>query len=588
MSSDGLIRATEPEMYYSRQSRAERLISVGRVLLALFSLIAIHLDASRSRLYAHITVPVLAGYLIYALIMAIAAWRLIHVSWDRFGILLHAFDLMVAFAIIMFFAEGPTSPFFVYFVFSVACATVRWQWRGTVWTTIIAFAIVISMAFYPVGAFQGAGQDMNRLFMRIIYLALVGSLLGYLGAFEQKMRRELAQLAVWPRGDYPDANELLCATLGHAAHILASKRIILLWEEGEEPWVHLCIWDKGKCDYIREPPGSFGILVAHELNGTSFICRDAGAISPVVVNTGESTLQKWKGKPLHHRLQERFNIGPVIAAHLPGNSTEGYLFVLDRNDMNADDLMLCGIVAREVADRLDHFYLLKALQQGAAAEERIRLARDLHDGTLQSLTGAALQLETVQRLIQVDPEKARQRVNEIQSLITAEQRDLRSHIQALKPASSPLERKDRPLEGRLVELAGRIERQWGLRTEVKQLYQKKKPNYSLSQEIYFIVHEGLINAARHSGASYVAVEYRFEDDRVEIVVKDDGHGFPFQGKYDHIALTAMRMGPSTLKERVLSLGGSLVIESTDGGAELQIVLPLVQKGEKYAYPSDPR
>ena len=63
--------------------------------------------------------------------------------------------------------------------------------------------------------------------------------------------------------------------------------------------------------------------------------------------------------------------------------------------MDSDDLVLGAIVARQTASQMDQFYLLKQLQQTAAMEERVRLARDLHDGLLQSLTAAALQLQTV-------------------------------------------------------------------------------------------------------------------------------------------------------------------------------------------------
>src|SRR4030067_454383 len=72
-------------------------------------------------------------------------------------------------------------------------------------------------------------------------------------------------------------------------------------------------------------------------------------------------------------------------------------------------------------------------QQAAPMDERIRLARDLHDGVLQSLTGAALQLQTVGRLFAEDPQAARNRLQEIQNLLAEAQRELRFFIQRLTP-----------------------------------------------------------------------------------------------------------------------------------------------------------
>jgi len=74
-------------------------------------------------------------------------------------------------------------------------------------------------------------------------------------------------------------------------------------------------------------------------------------------------------------------------------------------------------------------------------------------------------------------------------------------------------------------------------------------------------------------ASEVSVAIGAENGRVQIVVTDNGHGFPFQGEYDHATLTALQLGPVMLKERVESLGGTLAIGSTPAGARLDIKLP---------------
>jgi signal transduction histidine kinase len=71
----------------------------------------------------------------------------------------------------------------------------------------------------------------------------------------------------------------------------------------------------------------------------------------------------------------------------------------------------------------------------------------------------------------------------------------------------------------------------------------------------------------------VHVAVRRQDDQVYITVADDGHGFPFLGRYDHSTLTSQQLGPVMLKQRVESLRGTLEIESTNQGAQLDIALP---------------
>jgi signal transduction histidine kinase len=63
----------------------------------------------------------------------------------------------------------------------------------------------------------------------------------------------------------------------------------------------------------------------------------------------------------------------------------------------------------------------------------------------------------------------------------------------------------------------------------------------------------------------------------KLVIDDDGHGFPFAGRFTLTELDEYRRGPTVIKERVRAIGGDLVIESTPGhGSRLEITIP--QKG----------
>ncbi len=93
-----------------------------------------------------------------------------------------------------------------------------------------------------------------------------------------------------------------------------------------------------------------------------------------------------------------------------------------------------------------------------------------------------------------------------------------------------------------------------------------------------IIHESLINAARHAKASAVRAEHAIQHNKVRIMFVDDSQGFPYHGHYNHIDLTKMNLGPITLKERIASLRGSLAIGSCDTGTSLEITLPLIENG----------
>jgi signal transduction histidine kinase len=242
--------------------------------------------------------------------------------------------------------------------------------------------------------------------------------------------------------------------------------------------------------------------------------------------------------------------------------------------MTGDDLLLGEVVAHEVASSMDQSLLSRRVREAAVADERMRLSRDLHDGVLQSLTGAALQLETVQRLWESEPEAARERLAAIQRLIVDEQRNLRGFIRLSKLAPLGLAAGSAGLNTTLRHLVTRLEGLWGLRVELHLERQDDRSFDTLAYDICFIVQEALVNAARHASASEVRVAVGRENGKVHVAVTDNGGGFPFAGDYDHAKLDALHLGPVMLKERVKSLGGTLSVHSSPAGASLDIRLPL--------------
>jgi signal transduction histidine kinase len=561
----------------SPQRRAEFLIAIGRLVLATFSLLAIWLDPYAPSRHAQIAYALLLGYVVYSLLLTVYLSR-VHIPLGILPLSTHAFDLLL-FTLFMFFTEGPTSPFFVYFVFSICCATLRWGWRGALWTAAIALMTFIGMGIYAGKIMQDPDFELNRFIIRSVYLAVIASLLGYLGVYEERIRGELFGLEAWPRNLHKETKVLVHEMLQHAAGILRSPRMLLAWEEEEEPWIYFAYWSRSDYQYSREPPGTFEPLVAEPLDGTDFLCLDPRVPVPTVLQESPAGMHRWYGEPLHPAFQARFDIRAVLSLRLEGEGFKGRLFALDKTGMTSDDLVIGRIVAQEMTNQMDHSSMLGQLQQSAVAEERIRMARDLHDGLLQSLTGAALQLETAQRLMEADPQSTRQRLMDIQRLIAAEQRELRTYVDEMKPSLLSQIKMDSDLATRLKELAERVERHWGIKVEMRVKVLPPAIPRPLVQEIYFLVHESLINAARHAEASSVRAELGVEDNHVKITVSDDGRGFSFRGRYDHAKLTTLKRGPITLRERVAALGGALTIDSTDAGARLEIAIPFAPGGD---------
>ena len=98
-----------------------------------------------------------------------------------------------------------------------------------------------------------------------------------------------------------------------------------------------------------------------------------------------------------------------------------------------------------------------------------------------------------------------------------------------------------------------------------------------------MIHEGLVNAARHAGATMARVEVKMENG-IRVDISDNGHGFPFTGHFDHAILRKRKMGPITLQERAMALGGGLSVDSGREGSTIAITVPAAQE-ETYVHSS---
>jgi signal transduction histidine kinase len=542
------------------------------VILAQFALFAVWIDPTKPAGYIEMTYCLLVGYLCYSAVLALAVWNR-ELARTRSAVAIHSFDLLI-FAVFMFLTTAPPSPFFAFFVFSLVSATLRWQWRGTIYTTAVALGIEIAMAAYPADLPRGPEFEINHLIFRIGYLLVVAILLGYLGAYEQQQRGKISSLAAWPRTIPEEIYPLVSEILQRAASVLAAPRTLLLWKDEEEPLLYAASWSWDQFNHSIESPDTFGSLVAEPLADENFLCRDTLAPKPFVLHGATTGFERWHGMPLHPELQNRFSIKSVLSFVLQSENVSGRLFALDKEYMTSDDLILGRIVSHEASCNLDQFYQQKRRKQTSAVEERGRLARDLHDGVLQSLTVAVLQLDFAQQLLEKDPQNSRQRLLDVKKLISTEQENLRSHIRQLKPPYSSLPEWDGDLPQRLKELAERIERQWGPHVSIDESLHLSPLPWTMAQEVYFIIQEALINAARHANASSIRTEVNSTDHQLQIIVSDNGHGFSFTGRHDQAMLTEKNLGPIILRERIASIGGRLAIESGKAGARLEITLPI--------------
>ena len=555
-------------------ARAERWIATGRAVLATVPPIVWWLEGYGQTGHPAVVHLLLWAYVAYAWLLA-ALISEMPATRRSLQIATHVVDLGM-YALFVFLFEGGGNPFSFYFAFALVAAAIRWEWKGTLWTAAVALSVfvVISLWF---SAQPGAHFEFYRWAYRVVYLTVIAVLVGYLGAYEAEWRREVSRLAGWgwsPRLDDPDGDALR-ATAAHAAEILKAGRILLAWDDEDSPGGDMVYWGPAAFERSHEPPGSAAALVAGPLRETSFFCADAAAPHPVVRYASGSEVERWEGAPLANAVVTRFGVRHLLGIRLRGDLVTGWLLALDRSRMTADDLVLGQIVARELVAQLDNMALTARLRRVAVNEERLRLAGDLHDGLLQSLTAAALHIEAARGKLRASPTAADKDLDKVQGLLRGEQHDLRFLIEALRPEQARrLPAGDMTLPTRLKAFADTVQQVWqvGVRLDCDGLENALAINGQ--HEVYRIVQEAVINAARHAAPTTVRVGVQRGPAVIHVSVADDGHGFPFEGRLNHDELAARDQGPVSLRRRVMRLGGTMTVTSSRAGAQVEIALPL--------------
>jgi len=557
------------------QSRAERLIALGRAVIAAAAFGAIYIDPLEPALHPTATYVLMVGYSVYALVFAV--WTIFGPAGDSRNIRLgsHLFDLAF-FGAINYLTAGASSPFFVFFVFNIVCAMLRFGRRGTLNTAIAAFLIFMISV---VARMDVVEHEMNRFIIRCVYLLVMASLLVYVSDYQQRIQSDLARIVRWRRSPANTFELLVEEMMREPALIFGAKRVMLVYEHLASRFGFIGTVEGEELVCERMPQEQVELLFDTRAAETTYV-RSGSFAAIAEVERPHTPPRPVPAVPpeLPPELVAAYDINDVIATPFTGDFVRGRLLLLDGRAPLLEEVNLARIVAGVIASRLDHYHAGEQLQRGAVAEDRVRVARDLHDSVLQALTGVALQLRTLPRLMLRDATLAEQRLGEIEQTIVAAQKDLRWFIEQLHADRRREDGEAAAIADRLQSMSQRFEKQWGLKVDTEVASIVHLLPVPMRHELYTIVSEAVANAAKHAFAKSVRVVACVEDGDVRIDVGDDGKGFPFRGRYTMPELTQQKIGPVTLKDRVTSLGGSMTIDSSDGGSQIEIRLPLRTAG----------
>ncbi len=204
-------------------------------------------------------------------------------------------------------------------------------------------------------------------------------------------------------------------------------------------------------------------------------------------------------------------------------------------------------------------------------EERLRLARDLHDLLGQTLSMITLKSELARHLVKEEPDRCAQELSDIERVARQTLREVREAVAGYR----------QPLLSSELEGARQLLSAAGIDAQIEPLSEALPPE--TSAVLAWTVREGVTNVIRHSRARHCLIRLAQQNGRIWAEVINDG------GKQERVESVPVRpgLGLAGLRERVSALGGRMEAGPLDAtgkeGFRVQVELPMQRRGERQVF-----
>lgn len=530
---DGLRAGADPEW----------LISAGRLVTVLFAALAIYLDPTRPAGFLAEAHLLLGSYIAFSLWLALTPPR-----WpleSKAHLIIHGIDLL-ALGALVYLTDELSSPFFPFLPFILLATTLRWDMLGAVLGAVVMQLLLIALGWRDL---QDGESELNLLIMRSAYFLVAAAMLGYFGACRARSSHRFAQLASWyPAPAATDRRILLSDMLRHAAELLGVTQVLLLWQDQKGSGGTIALWGPGGLRIAEIDDPSFWRARSPRREWRElFRTSDTAELDAIGAVTG------W-GKLFDD---------PAGLRSAPVAVSDGAdrLFVIGAENHHEETQHLTQITALRIGHELERWELIHAIADNARAQERIRLARDLHDSVLQELTAASLKLKAAGMSL---PESARGALDGVAVVMAEQQRRIRLFVESSRDMESP---PLRFLSQSLAQSADELSDQWGCDIALSVNPPDMEASGDLHRELRQLLSEATANAVRHGGATRVTVELNRADQALRLTIADNGCGM--------VRTPNSRSAwPRSLRARIRDLGGRMAITRYAPGLAMRIEVPL--------------
>lgn len=525
-----------------------RVIAGGRLLLACLFLIAVWADTSQPMQAHTATFALLGAYVVWSLTVTLLVWK----DWWRDARLAapaHVIDVAV-FMIILYATQGYTSPYFTFFIFILLAAAIRWGWKETAITAgaIIAAYSAVGLLFGPSPVFE-----VEQFIVRTGHLLIISAILIWFGANQWMARPRLRPLEA-RAGQF--GGDPFAAALQAGMAATAARRGVLVWREALDEEIRaVTVSGEGsqRADVDAPTLPEIPASLLFELRRDRALMR--------------ADASRWRflraadmlPAPLHDFVDDLEGLAVPIST----GTIDGLAIFQDVRALSTDHLDFAPRLARDLAARLQDAALFAAVEERSMAKARVAVARDLHDSVVQFLAGLGFQLEALNRSPAARGALGKS-LADLKLAVIEEQRHLRAFIRGLRTGGSI---SLRTLSRDCASLCQLLARQWDLDCTFASKAVSRSVPMRTQIDVQHLVREAVANAARHGGASRVAVSLGTEGEHLRLTIADNGRGFATEAGEEPVL-------PASLNGRVREAGGGLEVSRAAGETSIVIHLPL--------------
>lgn len=482
---------------------------------------------------------------------SVGMWALVRYCPNKLRVTIALASLIEIVLITYLFASTAWTgiPFYLWYFFYVVSVATRYGWLHSI---LALSASIVSFTWIATGSGpQGSASDVVPVLGLNGFLLVLAMMFGQISekqlnyqaslAVVNEFRAELAGLAT--------SKDVIDLLLQRTSELLNVEHAFFLparrgADGSEAPGLRSAGTDPVLLATFRENGGMWNveeILEDHR---------------PLVSNRPSVS------HPLPEGTAAKLGIRNLAAAPLiVRGAPVGVVYAVNRRDkgLGNADLQLLALVATQAGPVVENALLWERLNEAATSEERLRIARDLHDNFLQTLAAIKLHLERCKLLVEKDCERAKDGIDKIHQIATRGLAEVRYYLSELRIMGPEPSRFREAVKRCAEEAAVRGGFEVGLDIEATE--DPIAPGTAVAA--FQIVRELLNNAVAHAQAKHVTVRVHLADDRLVLEVEDDGEGFEVERVRAEKASQG-HLGLVGVEERARQSDGTFEVTSEPG------------------------